>query len=370
MAGSLVSDRRQRILLSRTLFGATGYLVAYLVLVVTFLIGRMDVTGLTLGVAISISFCFNIVFVALIVTDWNVRLFRDPGMTFAQVLCGLLWMLWAVWAAPEARGLMSLLVIPSFIFGIFKLGVTEQLVLTAIVSIGYGAIVLADAIAGQGDLVVAISYWLVITLMLSWLSFVSGYVSQLRQRLREQTDALKSTRDRLAKLAVTDELTGLFNRRHMNTAMEKERIRALRYDKPLSLAIFDIDHFKPINDNFGHAAGDEVLQTIALRLNEMVRGADWIGRGTDAIGRVGGEEFILMLPETDHQQAQECAERLRRAIGDKPFRINRQSLPITVSVGVATLRPNETLAQLIERADRSLYQAKHDGRNRVVADSS
>lgn len=361
---------RQRLRLRRTLMGLSGYLVAYVVLLSAFLLDKMSVSGAALAVAILASLLTNVIFFSLIISGWNRRLFRDPSMNLAQVFVGVSWMLWAVWSAPEARGLMTLLITPAFILGIFRLTTREQLGLAAYVSFGYGVIVFEQAYWGDRELVLDLTYWLVVTVMLVWLSFIVGYVSGLRHRLRERAGELEIARDRLTRLAITDELTGLYNRRHMAEILDKERKRALRHDRPFSLAVLDLDHFKAINDAHGHLAGDAVLTELAERIRRILRQSDWLGHEGDAVGRVGGEEFLLLLPEVGREAARQCMERIRECIAAEPFRVRGTTIPLTVSIGVATYRREESIDALHSRADRCLYRAKEAGRDRVVSDDT
>ncbi len=163
----------------------------------------------------------------------------------------------------------------------------------------------------------------------------------------------------LEKQAHTDPLTGLANRRHFFEVAEAELARSRRYEAPLSLLMLDIDHFKEVNDAHGHRAGDRVLQQLARSCLEVLR-------TVDVVGRVGGEEFAILLPETDVDGAVEVAERLRAAIAAVGIpREEGVPLRVTVSIGVSTLAGNANLDTLMSQADDALYDAKHRGRNRV-----
>lgn len=175
--------------------------------------------------------------------------------------------------------------------------------------------------------------------------------------------AQKELEERLRTLAITDELTGTFNRRHFLELGANELKRAERHGHATSLAMLDLDHFKAINDRFGHPAGDEALRAVAAVLRREVRGAD-------VLGRIGGEEFALLLPETQIAQAEAMVERIRRLLSERPY--EGGGLPagqrITVSIGLAEQRPGETIGELLRRADAALYRAKAAGRNRVMTD--
>jgi diguanylate cyclase (GGDEF)-like protein len=158
-----------------------------------------------------------------------------------------------------------------------------------------------------------------------------------------------------------DHLTGAWSRRAFFTFAEHEHARAGRLERPLSLLVFDADHFKRINDTHGHATGDGVLREIVTRAQEVIRKIDYCAR-------LGGEEFGVLLPDADHEVALEVAVRLRAALdGSLPATSSGPAVAYTVSLGAATLAPGETLAQLMARADAALYAAKADGRNRVVS---
>jgi diguanylate cyclase (GGDEF)-like protein len=190
----------------------------------------------------------------------------------------------------------------------------------------------------------------VLCLGILWLSYLLG--KQLRLRLQAERE--------LAELASTDGLTGLANRRHLDYVMNQEWSRGMRSGKSLSLLMIDVDHFKAFNDRHGHHGGDVALRNVARTLAASIR------RPGDLAARYGGEEFLVVLPETDLQGARVIAEKIRAAIEAlPPFAGDRQS--ITVSIGIACQRPASGLkpSQLFDDADKALYQAKRNGRNRV-----
>ncbi|SDS42292.1 diguanylate cyclase (GGDEF) domain-containing protein [Halopseudomonas sabulinigri] len=171
---------------------------------------------------------------------------------------------------------------------------------------------------------------------------------------------LESANTKLRELALRDGLTGLLNRRYWESCLEHEFARHQRYDNEVSLVMFDIDHFKKVNDTFGHQAGDEVIRTTA-RLTEQ------LARETDFCGRYGGEEFVVLLPDTSLEGAQQFAERLRQSVERQQLDHQGTPLTFTISLGVARLTDAmENYQALIERADKALYQSKEGGRNRTT----
>lgn len=183
-----------------------------------------------------------------------------------------------------------------------------------------------------------------------------------REELAAEIAARRMVEGELRRIAVTDGLTGVLNRRGFEETVQKETASARRYGYPLSVIAVDIDHFKRVNDLHGHAAGDTVLMTVAAMFMEELRS------DTDAIGRVGGEEFMILLPHTPASGAAVLAERLRRRLLDFTIRVTDATLMVTASFGVRQLGPDGSAEQMMIAADDALYRAKHAGRNAVVID--
>ncbi|GGD25700.1 PleD family two-component system response regulator [Aureimonas glaciei] len=191
--------------------------------------------------------------------------------------------------------------------------------------------------------------------------------NELLARVRTQIkrkrydDGLRQSLRETIALAVTDSLTGLNNRRFLESHLPVVIERARTDAKPLSVLIADIDHFKRINDGWGHDAGDAVLKEFAARLKDSLR-------ASDLACRFGGEEFVILMPEADGRTAQIIAERLRSLVADAPFDVAGEAILVTVSAGIAVLDPaTDDWESLLKRADRGLYEAKRNGRNQVVA---
>jgi diguanylate cyclase (GGDEF)-like protein len=164
----------------------------------------------------------------------------------------------------------------------------------------------------------------------------------------------------LHQLSITDGLTGLYNRKHLMDLFDMEFVRTQRYRTAFSVLIADIDHFKSINDTYGHLAGDAVLRRIADCLRQAVR-------ETDHVGRYGGEEFLIILPATDTAGAMELGQRIRESISQMDFQDNGNTFSMSVSVGVAHCTDgDDSVEAVISRADAALYQAKAGGRNQVI----
>ena len=167
-------------------------------------------------------------------------------------------------------------------------------------------------------------------------------------------------------MAVTDGLTGLHNRRYMESHVSTLVEQAASRGKPLTVLVLDIDYFKSVNDTYGHDAGDDVLREFSVRLKKSIR-------GIDLACRYGGEEFVVVMPDTDLAVATVVAERVRRGIATEAFPISQgqKAIEVTISIGISSLtKVTDTAADILKRADQALYRAKRDGRNRVVADAA
>ena len=192
---------------------------------------------------------------------------------------------------------------------------------------------------------------LLVTGAVGWAVFLMASLSLIKSR-----KLIK----RLRGLALTDPLTDIHNRRYLELYMEKAIPICQRNDDPMTLIIFDIDHFKSINDSYGHNAGDMVLKKVAEVVKRMIR-------HSDVFIRTGGEEFIILLPSCPLQQGIKLAERIRKEIESTSFTYKETRIWVTVSMGITEYIRGQDLHQFIERADQALYRAKNSGRNRVVA---
>ncbi len=193
--------------------------------------------------------------------------------------------------------------------------------------------------------------------------------NELRARTRTQIrrrryhDKLRDMLRSSVAMAYTDTLTGVYNRRYMNAHLDRKIMEIAETVKPVSVLMFDLDHFKSVNDTHGHGAGDEVLKELAKRVSRSVR-------DLDLVCRYGGEEFVIVMPDAELDMAVNVAERVRSVVAEKPFMIGdgKPALAVTISVGVATTRdPTETPETLIASADEALYGAKAAGRNQVIS---
>ncbi|WP_022665910.1 GGDEF domain-containing protein [Desulfospira joergensenii] len=184
---------------------------------------------------------------------------------------------------------------------------------------------------------------------------------RLNDVLKKEINARQEVENKLIRLSTLDDLTGIYNRRHFLELFSKQRKSSVRYKRPLSLLLIDVDHFKRVNDTHGHDVGDIVLQSLTKQIAGAVR-------EMDILARFGGEEFIVLLPETDLKKACRAAERICRTVEESPVPFSGKSLPITVSIGVAAIgKEYSSMDEIIKGADLALYRAKESGRNRVCS---
>ena len=193
-------------------------------------------------------------------------------------------------------------------------------------------------------------------------------LARVRTQIKKKryTERLRDNVQASIEMAITDALTSLYNRRYMETHLAALVEQAAQRGKPIAVLILDIDFFKSINDSHGHDAGDDVLREFSLRIRKSIR-------NIDLACRYGGEEFVIVMPETDIAVAGMVAERIRRRIATEPFPIQQgtKNLEVTISIGIAAISgAGDNAATILKRADQALYRAKRDGRNRVVQDAA
>lgn len=362
---------KQRLRLRRLRMAMLAWVITVSLTLYAWSLDLLDLSVYGLAALLLIVLITHLVFQLLIRTGWNLK-FRDPSLTLAQILTATLIALWVISHADEARTILLMLFIIAIFFGIFQLRTREFLLVAVVAVVGYGLIVFNDYLTGDTNrsnelMLLELG---VFAAVMFWLALIGSYVAGLRRKLGERNRELNQATQHLQHLADHDELTGLPNRRRLIAQLEQVHAAAVSSGKGFSVAILDLDHFKRVNDQYGHLAGDQVLTQFADLTNEILRGDDRIERIDETvpgIGRFGGEEFLAILPGTDLSGAKLAAERVREAIAEMKTETGEGPIQCTVSAGVAEYLPGEALNQTLGRADEALYQAKEAGRNRVVA---
>lgn len=296
----------------------------------------------------------------LIRSGINLR-FKDPSLTMAQLLWGTLFLLTIAYLLKEWRGLMLMGYFAMFSFGYFKLKFREYLSVAMFAILGYILIILylfiyePERLDLKLELLQLAVFIITITIML----YTGSSIHRLRERTKEQYVALQEALELNKKLATTDDLTELYNRRYFMGQLAQQKAICERDDSDFVICFCDLDHFKQINDTFGHRTGDIVLKKFAEILKLSIREIDYAAR-------FGGEEFVCLLVNTDVENAVKVAERIRKSLAEFNFSDIAPSLHATVSIGVSNFKQFNTIQETLMNADNRMYRAKKMGRNKVV----
>ncbi len=352
------SDQKQRLRLQRWLMatGASGMVLAlfFAAYLLNFLDRRTFVTAmlLTLG--------FVGLFYAAFRTNLNLR-FRDPSLTLPQIVAATLVILYVLSQSQSGHGVLAMIYVMPFLFGVFRLTTQQLLGLTAFVAVSYALIIRfqwgVEIETDPHAFHLKLLNWIVLTTVLAYFSVMGGYISRMRRNLTESKASLEAALQRIQGMAARDELTGVYNRRSLVDILKQQKSRVDRYGKTFSVLMIDLDHFKRVNDTYGHHAGDVVLKSFA-------RAAAASLRGNDVFGRYGGEEFLVIVEQTTLDQSSVVAGRLCDLARKLVFDELASGLRITVSIGGTEYRPQEAWEVTVDRADKALYRAKQGGRDR------
>lgn len=372
-------DAKQRLRIKRFLMAASSYVLWVGLTFYCYQLGLVEVSAAGFWIAVALTGVCNLVFYVLFRSGLN-RYWPDPSLTLPQMVVATTWVMLLMALAPKVRGILLLLYAVVFLFGVFRLRRGEYLGLTALVLVSYGLVVLRDIYLRNGPVPLPLEalQFVVLSATLLWLTFFGSYVGKLRETVSKRNAELGVLLAKNRRLAVHDDLTGTYNRRHIMQILEQEQLRAQRTGRGFSLCLMDLDHFKLVNDQHGHLGGDEVLRQFAARVLGEIRTLDRVGRegeasdhmwagGEENFGRYGGEEFLLVMPETDLDGAHICVDRIRRKVADAPFQVETKAVKLTVSCGLAVYRPGEDMRATLARTDQALYHAKQAGRDQVLA---
>jgi diguanylate cyclase len=290
------------------------------------------------------------------------RRWSDPSLTVPQMLFAISSGAVAYTLAGPVRGATFPVLMVILMFGMFRLRSRMVIIVSVYALVLFGAVMAWKAGTEPRVFTPAVEWghFAMLAAMLPALSLLAGRLARLRLRDRRQRHELTQALSRIQDLATRDELTGLVNRRQMNLLLEQERQRGARSGRLFAVAMIDIDHFKAVNDHYGHGVGDEVLRSLARQMPQALR-------GTDVVARWGGEEFVVLMPESALVMARTGLERLRGRVAATPMaHLTGVPIRVTVSAGLAEHIAGESVQQTLERADRALYDAKAQGRNRTV----
>ena len=355
-------DSPQRVRLARHLMGVVTTFLLILLVGLHAALGMIPERGAEIFAAFGVGAI--LVFSAWLGSGIN-RRSKDPSLTMEQMLWGGASVTVLAYDAVAGRALVIPFYLMTLLFGAFRLNLGRLLGIAVVFIVGDGtAVLLSVTLGGAPHDAAALRrealQWSELAIVLIWFAVMGGYVSQLRARLQHTNVELKGALARIELIATLDELTGLKNRRAIQETLSQERQRGDRAAQPMCVAMIDADHFKAVNDRFGHASGDDVLKGLA----DAMRGAL---RETDSVGRYGGEEFLVVLPMTNLEQALVPLERIRGGAAAVRYPTLPADARVTVSIGVAQRLADEAIDETVKRADAAVYEAKRRGRNCIVS---
>ena len=289
--------------------------------------------------------------------------FRDHYLIAVQSAANMVNLLVFTYLAPEVGVLFLCNLFVVFGFGALRTSVRQTALIWTVMAFGLAGLFLwtdKPISMPHGNYLERLATMLAFALTIGRCMALGMFSSSIQQSLYQSGLKLKEAYQRIEELAELDELTGAFNRRCIMRMLEEEITRAGRSGTPCSIALIDLDWFKRINDAHGHPTGDEVLRTFAITMFANIR-------SVDRFGRYGGEEFLLVLPDLSGDAAARALDRLRAIISDLDWSAFSPGMKVTISAGVAALRPNERPDTFLARADSALYAAKAKGRNRITS---
>lgn len=350
--------RLQRFYLAQLIYG-----ICYLVIATTWATGTYMGSNAMAMSHYLLGFGTQAIFFFMFRTGFNLR-FKDPSLTSAQIIVALLLQTYLLALAGPVRSTILVAYCLILLFGVFQLSRIAYLAHAAFALVCYGSLIFINMrfeLYPQ-TLSIALLEWFVLACFMLWLTILGSYIRELRERLQQRhttlqqhQQSLRGMMEQLQNLATTDTLTGLPNRRHFLDEAQR-RMALLGNGQTLGLALIDLDHFKRINDLYGHSAGDLVLQSFARIARSNLR-------GDDMVARFGGEEFVVLLDSCDLATLQHCVERIRLNFANARYPSLPEGVQCTLSTGLCLIHPEDSLELRISQADEALYRAKEGGRN-------
>lgn len=359
--------KEQRVRKLRLGMACISYLITFTLVAFLYEEGMLPLAPVIAFVGLSL--LINGTFLTIFQLGLNLRC-PDPSLTASQIIASAIPPLMIIYYldVAQARSILLLIAVVPALYGIFALN-TRQLMRTLGIMVGFYAVLLLAMRSNRPEAFTATSLEIVqlfaLVVVFAQIAWLGGYINHLRSKIKARNQELSSAMGELNTaletirgLASRDELTGISNRRHLLEMLAHEFKRYQRAQAPFSIAMIDVDHFKQVNDRYGHQAGDQVLRSIAERVQASLR-------NTDCFGRYGGEEFMVILPQTPLSGARVKAERIRRDVESLRFPDIAPDFHVTVSIGLAEFH-DASVDEATRRADALLYRAKQAGRNQVM----
>jgi len=352
-------DPKQALRIKRLALAFVSYLICAVLVYYCRTQGWLQISRAAAGALIALVMAIHIGFYIMFRLGLNQR-FEDPSLTMPQMAAAILIITIVLFYCDEIRGAMLLAYIVAFIFGLFRLRLLHFFLLTLSALISYAVVVWLVWLYKPETLAIRreLFQWIVLLAVLPWFALIGAYINKLKQQLKEARAELHNAFSRIEHLAIHDDLTQVYNRRHIIEVLNLEKSRADRSFPSFSLAIIDLDRFKDVNDRMGRQFGDSVLKSLATTLKQDLRDLDFMAR-------YGGEEFVLLLTNTGLDDALKVAERIRLRAESLAFEGLDESYRVTISIGLTEYYPVESIEAVLGRANAALSQAKANGRNRV-----
>lgn len=358
----LKESAKQALRFKRYLMGISAELIYSLIVVYLYFEGLFRLSGIFLITSLSIYWLGNLCAGAMILKGYNLR-FKDPSLTMYQIIWSVLFMLVALYVINDMRSVVLMAFYAALSFGNFRLNFNQFAAVAIVAVIGYLTVIISLYITEPLRLNIEreITQLIGFTLTTGILVYTGTAFSRLRMSNKIQTQKLEAALELNTRLATIDDLTGLTTRRYFMDILGNQKAHAVREKTDFVICFADLDRFKSINDSHGHHIGDEVLKIFAGILRSSIREIDYASR-------FGGEEFVVLLVNTDIDQASKVAERIRASLENYNFNDIVPGLKVTVSIGISNYRAFNSIQETMMSADNKMYRAKDKGRNLVVAD--
>ncbi|MCB2190261.1 MAG: GGDEF domain-containing protein [Deltaproteobacteria bacterium] len=355
-----MQDPKQELRLKRTLYAIAGGAVHTFLCWVFLQWNFFRATPQEFFYLFGFFWLVHLSFPLLIVLGINQR-FKDPSLTLYQMTWATICIMITLYFIYDLRMVVLMYYLLVMIFGAYRLRLKEFLFISGLAIVGYGLVIFALVYNQAEILNLRVEYiqWMCFSVVMTSFALLGSNLSALRRKYRKQRQMLSAAMDRISVLVETDELTGLWNRRHLMRFLRGQKALAERGGYCFSICYLDLDHFKDVNDLYGHNVGDLVLQKTSREMADQLR-------EIDCLARFGGEEFLAVLSQADQAAALTVGQRLMDKVRNLDFGEGLSDLKMTVSIGIAEFIPGESTDQLLQRADRAMYQAKKLGRDQVA----
>jgi len=354
------SDPKQALRMLRHL-AAVASLVAFTLISIFFFYNDLfNIDKATFNSILIFYWTGVLIFTTILRSGLNKK-YADPSLTIPQMLWGTCFLLTITYLLNEWRGLMLMAYFGMLSFGFFKLKFREFLSVGLFAILGYTLIILYIFLyePERIDIKLELAQLMAFTMTILVMLYTGSAIHRLRERTKKQYVALQEALEVNKKLATTDDLTDLYNRRYFMEKLQQQKALSERDNSDFVIFYCDLDHFKHVNDTFGHHTGDAVLKKFSEILISSIREIDYAAR-------FGGEEFVCLLVNTDIANAIKVTERIRESLASFNFSDIAPSLHSTVSIGIANYQEYRTIQETLMSADNRMYRAKQLGRNRVI----